>query len=238
MKKLDDNWLTAGWVDFEYKKYLMLAYLQEVKGAFQKMELYPSLGDLVRHFNNLQKIRGNKDFIQENFPDKLDGIDARNLRLQYKKMVEDDEVMAAIEEIIAFAYPKLKEALDEGKEIYEFVEDNCELSPIGVMPLYANEGYFFVSMDRDDTVYIHQYQITIFEHINEKMRGIHSTLVNKVTRGVGETFESIKKGLIATRKTLPNPATFLLYSKLSVPGEPTLVPVARRMLVRYVTHNS
>jgi hypothetical protein len=237
MKRLSDDWLTSGWVDFEYKKYLMLSYLKEVKSAFQKMELYPSLGDLVKHYNNLKRIRDNKELLRGNFPGKLEGIDGKNLRLQFKQIIEDDEVMAAIEEIISFAYPKLKEALKEGKEIYDFVEDNCEIHPIGVMPLYTHEGYIFLSMDKDDTVFIHQYQITIFEHIHEKMRGIHSTLIKKVTRGVGETFESIKNSLIRTRTSLPNPATFLFHSRLRVPDEPTLVPVARRMLVRYVTEN-
>ncbi len=238
MKRLDDDWLTSGWVDFEYKKFMMLAYLGDVKSAFQKMELYPSLGDLVRHYNNLRRIRDNKELLKDNFPEKLNGVDGKNLRLQYKRMIEDDEVMAAIDEIIAFAYPKLQHALEEGKEIYEFVEGNCELHPVGVMPLYAQEGYFFLSMDRDDTVYIHQYQITIFEHIHEKMRGIHSTLIKKVTKGVGDTFESIKNSLVRSRTALPNPATFLFHSKLRVPDEPTLIPVARRMLVRYVTEHA
>ena len=238
MKRLDEDWLTSGLVDFEYKKFLMLAYLKDVKSAFQKMELYPSLGDLVKHYNNLKRIRDNKDFLKDNFPEELKGIDGKNLRLQFRRIIEDDEVMAAIEEIILFAYPKLKEALEEGKEIYEFVEENCALSPIGVMPLYTDEGYFILSVDSDSTVYIHQYQITIFEHINEKMRGIHSRLIQKVTRGVGETFESIKKGLIRSRTSLPNPATFLFHSRLRVPDEPTLIPVARRMLVRYISEQA
>ena len=147
MKRLDEDWLTSGLVDFEYKKFLMLAYLKDVKSAFQKMELYPSLGDLVKHYNNLKRIRDNKDFLKDNFPEELKGIDGKNLRLQFRRIIEDDEVMAAIEEIILFAYPKLKEALQEGKESYEFVEENCALSPIGVMALYTDEGYFILSVD-------------------------------------------------------------------------------------------
>lgn len=30
MKTLNHNWLTEGLIDFEYKKYILLSYLQEV----------------------------------------------------------------------------------------------------------------------------------------------------------------------------------------------------------------
>lgn len=236
MKKLPKDWLTDGWVDYEYKKYQMLAYLNEVKWAFQRIELYPSLGELVEHFNHLRKIRDSKDWLKENFPEQLKGI--TDNKLQYERLSKDDEVMAAIEEIINFAYPKLREALEEGREIYDFVEDHCELSPIGVMPLYADEGYFFVAKDAHAQIYIHQYRITLVPHFREKMRGIHSTIVDTVQRGIGVTMESIKRTLIQKHGELPNPATFLFHSKLNVPEEHTLLPIAKKMVVRYVATNA
>ena len=39
MKQLNPNWLTEGWVDFEYKKYLLLAYLQKVSIDFDERKL-------------------------------------------------------------------------------------------------------------------------------------------------------------------------------------------------------
>jgi hypothetical protein len=30
MNKLSENWISEGWIDFEYKKYLLLAYLKNV----------------------------------------------------------------------------------------------------------------------------------------------------------------------------------------------------------------
>lgn len=238
MKQLNDNWLTEGWVDFEYKKYLLLAYLQQVSGAFQKVELYPALGDLVRHYRNLKQILDKKVSLSDTFPEKLEGIDASSFSLQFRKVIEDDEVMEAIAEIVDFALPKLLERLEEGKELYDFVEKQCELAPVGVMPLYAREGYFFVAGQRYSDVQIHRYQITVFEHFEEQMRGIHSTHLKTITKGIGQTYENIKRDLTRTHVDLPNPATFLIITRMSFPDEPTLIPVARRMLVQYVSNNS
>jgi hypothetical protein len=41
MEKLKENWLTEGLIDFEYKKYVLLAYLKSVKESFSRVELYP-----------------------------------------------------------------------------------------------------------------------------------------------------------------------------------------------------
>ena len=238
MKQLNDNWLTEGWVDFEYKKYLLLAYLKHVSGAFQKVELYPELGDLVRHYRNLTGILEKKETLSGNFPEKLEGVDADSFTLQFRKIIEDDEVMEAIAEIVDFALPRMRERLNEGKEIYDFVEKQCELAPIGVMPLYAQEGYFFVSGHHRNDVQIHRYQITVFEHFQEQLRAIHSTCIKTIQRGLGETYEAIKTRLARNHKDLPNPATFLIQTRMAFPDEPTLIPVARRMLVQYVTHRS
>ena len=63
MDQLKENWLTEGLVDFEYKKYLLLAYLKKVKESFTRMELYPFLSDLVFHHRNLMAIKENKAMI-------------------------------------------------------------------------------------------------------------------------------------------------------------------------------
>ena len=49
MEKLSQDWLTQGLIDFEYKKYVLLAYLKTAKESFGRVELYPFLTDLVFH---------------------------------------------------------------------------------------------------------------------------------------------------------------------------------------------
>src|SRR5690349_4868466 len=132
MEKLSKDWLTQGLIDFEYKKYLLLAYLQTVKKSFGKVELYPFLADLVFHYRNLQAVKENKTLIREAFPKEISLEEFNKLELSYREMVQDDAVMSELESIIEFAIPQIKDSLQEGTVIYEYVESQCEISPIGV----------------------------------------------------------------------------------------------------------
>ena len=57
MVSLDKNWLTEGLIDFEYKKYELLAYLKNVGKSFSENRLYPFLGDLIFHYNNILSLK-------------------------------------------------------------------------------------------------------------------------------------------------------------------------------------
>ena len=57
MKSLSVNWFIEGSLDFEYKKYQLLAYLQQINQHFNKTKLYPDLNDLIFHYNNIFAFR-------------------------------------------------------------------------------------------------------------------------------------------------------------------------------------
>ena len=235
MEKLKHDWLTDGLIDFEYKKYILLSYLQNVKNSFDKTELYPHLADLVHHYQNLVALKENKENLTKNFPAKAEGLDMKKLEIIYHELIQDDEIMKELGDIIEYAVPMFKNSLEEGKEIYEFVESNCELSPVGLLPLYVDEGYLFIHTSTSSDTSIYRYQVTLIQQASENYRGIHVSFVEKLTKGMGETYETLKTGIIKKFKDLPNPATFIIHSKLHFPFTPTLVPVAKRLLVRYIS---
>jgi len=57
MKQLSETWFAEGYIDFELKKYTLLAYLQEVDKYFNENKLYPQLADIIFHYNNLVAFR-------------------------------------------------------------------------------------------------------------------------------------------------------------------------------------
>lgn len=232
--ELKENWLTDGLIDFEYKKYMLLAYLKKVKESFGRVELYPFLSDLVFHYRNLQAVKENKAMIYESFPKKLSVEKLENLKLNYKRIVEDDMVMKEIESIVAYSMPLMKSSLDEGAYIYEYVESQCEIAPVGLQSLAADEGYLFIAQPPQTETSIYRYQITIFDNSVEKFRGIHTHFVYTETKGLANTYEMIKLNLIKKFSDLPNPATYLVVSKLNFPFDSTLMPVAKRMLVKQI----
>lgn len=235
MDSLKHDWLTAGLIDYEYKKYILLAYLKDIGKRFNQSELYPFMTDLIFHYRNLIKVKESKKLMYDSFPETLTKADFNKLRLTYDKIVNDDEVMKQIEEIISFALPKMKGMLEEGKELYEFVEENINLEPVGLSPIYSDEGYLFINQDASIDVAIFRYQLTFFEHAEEKYRSISTEFLMNQMRGLSKTYENIKVELTRQFTELPNPATYLAVSKLKFPLNETVLPVAKRMLVRKIS---
>jgi hypothetical protein len=235
MKTLSETWFAEGYIDFELKKYTLLAYLQQVNHYFNESKLYPQLSDVIFHYNNLQALKENKKFLQEQFPKKLSGVQIEKLQLLYEQIIEDDELMQELEEIITFSADKLKTAISSGTEIYEFVEDKLNIFPVGLIPLDTNEGYFFLSEGSGRQTLVYQYRLSFFEKHDEKYRAIRTEYVNEWERNIVNSYENIKAELLRNKKELPNPAVYSIETELSFPVSETLLPVAKRSLVRYIS---
>ena len=93
MKKLSETWFAEGYIDFELKKYTLLAYLQEINRVFRETKLYPQLADIVFHYNNMVAFRDNKKLLQDDFPKRLSGVHIERLSLLFEQVIEDDEMM-------------------------------------------------------------------------------------------------------------------------------------------------
>jgi hypothetical protein len=236
MEQLSKDWLTQGMIDFEYKKYVLLAYLKNVKESFNRVELYPFMADLVFHYRNLIAVKENKALIRESFPREISLDEFKKLELSYRQLVEDDAIMSELESILEFSIPKIKDSLQEGSVIYEYVESKCEIAPIGVTPLYANEGYLFVTQPPESETIIYRYQISIFEDSQEQLRSLNTQFVENAQKNIANTYEQMKLDLVKRYKDLPNPATYLILSKMKFPFAETLMPVAKRLFVKHISN--
>jgi hypothetical protein len=237
MKSLSETWFADGYIDFELKKYTLLAYLQEVNKYFDEQKLYPQLADVIFHYNNLVAFRENKKFLQEQFPKKFTGIQMQKLQLLYEQMMEDDELMQQLEEIIHYAVRELRTTIGNGTELYEHIEEKIKISPVGIIPLEQNEGYFFLS-NAISLTRVYQYRLSIYEKRDEKFRSMRTEFIDTWYRSIANTFEHIKTELLRNRSQLPNPAVYAIETNISLPVEETLLPIAKRSLVRYISGNA
>ena len=235
MKQLSETWFAEGYIDFELKKYTLLAYLQQTSKYFGENKLYPQLADLIFHYNNIVAFRENKKYLQEHFPKKLTGIQIEKLQVLYEQMIEDNELMQELEDIINYSANEMKTTISNGAEIYEFVEGNLTITPIGLLPLDIQEGYFFLSTGKNKTTRVYEYRLSIFEKHNENFRSIKTAYVEMMQRSMANTYENIKYGLIKSRNHLPNPAVYSIETNLSFPVEETLLPIAKRSLVKFIS---
>ena len=235
MKSLSETWFAEGRIDFELKKYTLLAYLQEVNRHFNENKLYPQLADMIFHYNNIIAFRENKKYLQEHFPKRLTGVQLEKLQILYQQIIEDDEIMQELEDIIHYSAGAMKSAIQNGTGIYEFVEDKIDITPIGIIPLDIQEGYFFLSTSDTKNTRVYQYRLSIFEKHDEKYRSIKTSFIDNWQRGISSTYVNIKSDLIKNRKELPNPAVYSIETILTFPIDETLLPIAKRSLVKFLT---
>ncbi len=238
MKTLSDTWFAEGYIDFELKKYTLLAYLQEVNKYFNENKLYPQLADVIFHYNNLVALRENKKYLQEQFPKKLTGVQIQRLELLYEQMIGDSELMEELGSIINYSASTIKSTISSGTEIYEFVEDKLSIFPVGIIPLEIAEGYFLLSEGTYHNTRVYQYRLSIYEKHDEKYRGIKTEYIDTWRRSMVNTYENIKTELIKKKKDFPNPAVYSIETDLVFPVDETLLPIAKRSLVRYISTNA
>jgi hypothetical protein len=235
MKQLSQTWFAEGYIDFELKKYTLLAYLQQINKYFNENKLYPQLSDLIFHYNNIVAFRENKKYLQEHFPKKLTGVQIEKLQVLYEQMIADDELMQELEVIINYSASEMKTTISNGTEIYEFVEENLTITPIGIVPLDIQEGYFFLSAGNTKSTHVYQYRLSFFEKHDEKFRSIKTSYLDMMHRSMVNTYENLKAELIKNRSDLPNPAVYSIETDLSFPVEETLLPIAKRSLVKFIS---
>jgi hypothetical protein len=238
MDKLNENWITEKHIDLEYKRYVLLAYLQHVSEQFEEVRLYPALSELVNHYRNLVALKENKKNLLDSFPEKLTQTDLNNFKLVYEKLCEDDKLMQELQSIIEFSIPQFQKHLSEGKKIYDFIESKINIFPVGIMPIHFDAGYLMLKNGVQSETRIYEYQITIFEQSTERYRGISMQYIASYEKTLNNTYENIKRDLLSFNKNLPNPATYVVETDLVLPIDDTLLPLAKRTLVKYISTQS
>lgn len=235
MKTLSETWFVDGYIDFELKKYNLLDYLQTISRYFDQNKLYPQLADVIFHYNNLVAFRENKQYLQQQFPKRMSEMDLNKLQVIYEKMITDDTLMGELEDIIHYALTEMQGTIKGGQEIYDFVADEMDIAPVGLIPLTNAEGYMFVNNGEIRETRVYEFHITIFEKQHEKYRAMRTLYIDSWLRNFVNTPESIKGELIRRRSEFPNPAVYNVSTKKTFPWEETLLPVAKRSLVKYIS---
>jgi len=238
MMNLSPNWLTEGLIDVEYKRYVLLAYLQHIGQQFNSIKLYPHLAELVAHYQNLVRIQENKTEMQNKFPEQLTGANLLETKLVYTKTTTDDQMLKELEEIITFSIPEMKKYVEEGKDIYEYIEKNMEILPIGMESIYKQEGYLLIPEKKSKETLVYEYQVTLFTNATENFRAVRTNYLETVTTGIGYSYESVKVDMARKYKKLGNPSTYLVACNVNCPLNETILPIAKRLLVRHVSSSN
>lgn len=228
---MSDDWFFTGTIDFEYKKYVLLAYLQEVDSSFSQTRLYPHLAQLVRQYHNLLTFIRSKETMQQQFPEDLKGFDPEKFRLVYQQVLEDDELMEELEKIVTFSRDRVKEYLENGKEIYEFLERHIDLSTVGVVPLQQERGLMMFRNGQQQEVNVYRYEVGFYTSSGDKYRTLAT---RRIWTSTTTSPLRIKEEVLKAFNFAETLAVFLFESTFEIPLQHTYLPIAKRMLARQV----
>jgi hypothetical protein len=235
MKTLSKDWITEGLIDAEYKTYLLLAYLSDVKNEFQERKIYPGFTDLYQHYQNILSVKSGRENLRNSFPKAITSADWESLQLEYEQKVKDNDFFAVMDEIIDYSIPVMKQHLDEGTELYKHVEQNLHISEVGLTSPFVENGYFFLCAPPKREASVYEYSLTRVHLPDGNYRALHVSHLSNFNLSYTQTFESIKTDLIRSAKTASRYATYLIESEVYVPWEESLLPVAKRRLVEYLS---
>src|SRR4029077_6414728 len=118
------------------------------------------------------------------------------MKIIYESIIHDSDLMKELETIIDFSIPRFQRYLSEGKKIYDAIESQLNIFPVGVVPLHAKEGYIFIRDGRNSDTHIYEYDITLFEQAEAKYRGIHVQYVKTREMDLGLSYQYLKLELI------------------------------------------
>jgi hypothetical protein len=233
---LSETWFVEGLIDFELQKYRLLAYLRDVDALFGKRQLYPQLSDVIFHHNNLIAFRKNKQFLQDAFPRRMSDVDLRKAEVIYERMLADGELMEELEQITAYALQRIRKTIDAGTGIYEEVEHALLITPVGLLPVYRDEGYLLLRWGSHQETRAYSYTVTLFEQGDARYKGLRMQYINVWPRSMVYTPQHIKTELIRSGSMLHNPAVYAMETTLEMPLQETILPVAKRMFIKYLAN--
>lgn len=235
MGKLTLQTFITGPQDLETRQYQVLEGLRASYDEFAHSRLYPALSDLVEIHTVLTGILKKHRDIEGHLPHRLTGIDLEGNKLVFEPMADAHTDFSVSVELIEWALPKIQQAIEEGVNIYDFVEEHIAIEHVGIMPMYKEEGYWFVPEPRASLLHLLRYEVTLFTSANEQFRALKTSPLETIEHPhVRRSPESIKLRLIEKYRDLPNPATYMCEMDIEFPYTETLLPIAKRKLIAQV----
>ncbi len=216
-------------LDFEYRKYRLLAYLKRIGELFREKRLYPYLSELKRQYTELLSFKGKKDELASAFPKELSGVDLEGQLLNYERSIDDEAFMEEIDRIIDVSLPRIKERLKDGEELRSSVRDHIDVRSVGLLPLQKREGYLLLSRPSEWRAYRYRLNLVQDPSADRRYRDLRTRYLTSFRKM--NTPEKLKERLIKEYRDLPQPAVFRIESELLVPHIETLMPIAKQLLM-------
>jgi hypothetical protein len=216
--------------DFELSQYQILDCIKKFRTELHQYKLFPgleNLSELILQFDNT-----NMEEICSNESGKNEFNSDNNFnRDENKTNNVNDEYADKVFALIEWARPMLQELVDEGNIIYEYVENNIELTEISNIKGKKNKGFLLVPDNRNSIVHLMQFHLTKtaspFSKTIINTRLLKSFSEEKLNTSSKILFRKIKGENIDLNKT----AVFYCHTDLDFPFSETMITVIKNKLL-------
>jgi hypothetical protein len=234
MDTLHPNWITEKNTDFEYKKYVLLGFLKRVSNEFEAQRLFPGLTCLETEHDKLLNLKIAINSLKQQFTKRIINIDLQQLKINYESTDGEHKTVEEVEQIVDFSIPLLERMIEKGRNELLRLEQAMNISPVGITPLMKQEGYLLLFTKKEKQIDVFSYKVSLFDHVQTSYPALKTTFVKSFENSLTQTFERIKLSLINSNIGMPNPATFLVSTALSLPVNFTFLPVAKLKLSKFI----
>lgn len=222
--------------DAESARYRVMDALKGIRSEFSRSRIYPSLSNLIDMYGVLRKVSDGGKSFSDDLPRRIVGLDLVNNRLVSEPVELPHAELQAITNLIEWALPEIVTMIEQGRTIFNFVDESLSVEEVGIIPSYIEEGYLLIPEAGRGTLHVLRYEVSIFTDANERYRNLKTVAVQTLPlSSIRQSPARLKQDLIELYRDLPNPATYYFNTDIEFPFNETLLPVAKRKLLRQIS---
>lgn len=224
---MDNNNIAISLRDFtdvtdpERSRYLLLNKFKFCQKELNETRLYPTYQMLINLYSQLTEIMTNHNRIfNKEYTDAITEQESEE-----KHMLINNEIEKSFE-LMHWAFRHLNRLLENGKAIYDFVDESITIESIGIKSKYNTDGYFILPDNRERLLRILKYSRNLYKILKTKevanRRMTLITIPNEVLRN-----EMISDDII-------NQIIYMLDTELNFSYSHTILPVAKRKFLGFL----
>ena len=222
--------------DYEYNQYLILAGIKVYRNEYRMNKIYPGLNELIKVNTLLEDLIKHENIFLKHDTPKYKYFEV------YRSLLSnapDDLIIPDSNfffEMVKWSIPHIKEAIEEGIVLFDYVEKNIKIVPVSAWPNKKKSGYMLIPDNLEHKMHVHRFECTSSNQKKLSMFGF-KTIYMKSTEYTDSlnSPEYIRKYFLQEYKELSNPTTYICETDLEFPYGESLFPVAKRKFMEEVT---
>lgn len=207
--------------DLESSKYLLLNKFKFCEREFNETRLYPTYQMLINIYMQLGDIMKNHNRIFNK--EYTDAISEEEM--DEKMMLINNELEKSFE-LMHWAFAHFNRVMEQGKAIYDFVDESIKIESIGIMTKHNTEGYFILPDNRDRLLRIIKYSRNLYKILKTKEVG------NREMKLITIPNEILRNYMISD--DIINQIIYMLDTELNFSYQQTILPVAKRKFLGFL----